>query len=257
MIGAITPPAFKTKTPQPPSTRGLEGFYKTSCGKHLGVEVENNLNKSWNDQNLSHCHILCIGFPVPGIKALSQKGASFALFTPGFLGAKKMVRKGMNFSATGDEAHLPFRQGSYDRAYIFHALEYMEDQVSFLEELWKVLSPGGRIFLMVPNKKGPWKKFGLPKPEAAKEFLTRDIKSLLRGKGFAIAGCFGAAYGLPVDFFGTPLFSGLLKTLSGGGTGGFPGFLILEAQKTTGSARGIPVRTLRPVRAKPAAPIRG
>jgi len=158
-------------------------------------------------------------------------GQSFAVFSPYFLGPNKCKYKGLNISLVGDEAHLPFPEGSYDRVLIFHALEYMEDPRSFMEGVWKLLSPGGSVFLMVPNKKGAWKQNGLPNPELAKPFLFREVKSFLEQNGFTVGRNFGASYGLPVDFFGTVIFSGLLKRLSGGGAVGFPGFLIFEAEK--------------------------
>lgn len=233
------------------TVKNFEAFYKTTSGNYLSNEIENLLIRSWSEADIARCHTLCLGYPPPGLKAVSSKAASFALFTPAFLGPKKMIKNGKSYSAMGDETHLPLHPGSYDRALIFHALEYMEDPVSFLEEVWKVLSPGGRVFMMVPNKKGAWKKSGIPTTAATKGFLFREIKTLLMEKGFTITGNFGASYGLPVDFFGTVLFSGLLKTLSGGGSVGFPGFLIFEAEKHTTPATCRPTPAYRTSPAKP------
>lgn len=243
-------PGGKTR-PSDPTVKAFERFYKTASGKYLSNEIENLLIRGWAEAELARCHILCLGFPPPGLKVVTPKAASFALFTPAFLGPKKMVQKGLNISALGDEAHLPFHSGSYDLAFIFHALEYIEDPVSFLEEVWKVLSPGGRVLVMVPNRKGAWRKSGVPYSKATRGFLFREIKTLLSDKGFTITGNFGASYGLPVDFFGTVLFSGLLKTLSGGGSVGFPGFLIFEAEKRTGTSPCPPARVFRTSPAKP------
>ena len=145
---------------------------------------------------------------------------------------------------------MPIHPASYDRIINLHTLEYSEDPVSFMEETWKILSPGGKLFLMVPNKKGAWKKSGVPKTCSTKGYLFKDIKKLLTENGFIISDNHGASYGLPVDFFGKVLFSGLLKTLSGGGTVGFPGFLIFEAEKRTNPAICRPARTLKTSPAK-------
>ncbi len=238
--------------PSAPSSKNLDVFYQTPTGKKLSNEIENCLTSSWPREELKECHLLCVGFPPPGIMETCLQGKSFALFSPSFLGSKKIVRKGQNMSAVGNEADLPFREGSYDRILIFHALEYTEDAVSFIEGLWKVLSPGGRIFLMVPNKKGAWKKTGLPKPDLANPFLFQEVRSFLEKNGFTLINNYGAWYGLPVDFFGTVLFSGLLKRLSGGGSVGFPGFLIFEAEKKIISPIYKPIRAFKKVPAKPA-----
>jgi hypothetical protein len=238
--------------PSAPSSKNLDAFYRTSTGKYLSNEIENCLTSSWPREELKDYHMLCVGFPPPGIMENSLQGESFALFSPSFLGSKKIVRKGQNMSAVGDETHLPFREGSYDRVLVFHALEYTEDETSLIEGVWKVLSPGGRIFLMVPNKKGAWKKSGLPYPEMAKSFLFREVRSFLKKNGFTLVSNYGAWFGLPVDFFGTVLFSGLLKRLSGGGSVGFPGFLIFEAEKKIISPICKPTRAFKKVPANPA-----
>ena len=238
--------------PSAPSSKKLNAFYQASTGKYLSNEIENCLTSSWPREELKECHLLCVGFPPPGIMETCLQGKSFALLSPSFLGSKKIVRKGRNMSAVGDETHLPFREGSYDRILVFHALEYTQDTVSFIEGLWKVLSPGGRIFLMVPNKKGAWKKSGLPYPDLAKSFLFREVRSFLEKNGFTLINNYGIWYGLPVDFFGTILFSGLLKRLSGGSSVGFPGFLIFEAEKKIISPICKPTRTFKKVPANPA-----
>jgi len=209
----------------------LEGFYRSPSGRYLSNEIENCLSSIWAGSDLKQCHLLCVGFPPPGIMKTALSGQSFAVFSPGFLGPNKIDNKGLNISLVGDETHLPFPEGSYDRVLVFHALEYMEDPRSFIEEVWKILSPGGRVFLMTPNKKGAWKKTGLPNSELAKPYLFREVRSFLEQNGFTVGKNFGASYGLPVDFFGMVLFSGLLRRLSGGGAVGFPGFLIFEAEK--------------------------
>jgi len=113
------------------SVNSFDAFYKTISGNYLSNEIENLLNRSWVETDIARCHILCLGYPPPGLKTVSPKAASFALFTPAFLGPKKMLMNGKSFSTMGDETHLPLHSGSYDHALIFHALEYMEDPVSF------------------------------------------------------------------------------------------------------------------------------
>ena len=87
----------------------------------------------------------------------------------------------------------------------------------------------------------------------AKAFLFRNVRTLLAKNGFSLIQNYGAWYGLPVDFFGTVLFSGLLKRLSGGGSVGFPGFLIFEAEKVDNTAICKPARTFKKAPAKPVA----
>lgn len=232
--------------------KDLEGFYRSDRGKALAREISHCLLVNWRDKDLKDQHLICFGYPPPGLKAVLKKGLSAAVFLPSFLGQKIFKLRKVNVSALGDENHLPFRPGSYDGALVFHALEYMQDQQSFIEEVWRVLGPGGRIFIMVPNKTGPWKKSGVagePRP-----FRYRDARQLLENNGFSIVDSYGILYGLPVGFIRKILFSGLLRTLSGGTLAGFPGFLIIEARKRTGPEKikfKEPLRVVPGVRVNP------
>lgn len=47
-------------------------------------------------------------------------------------------------------AQLPFQDGSYDVIFIFDVLEHVEDDLLFISECNRILSPGGRVIATVP-----------------------------------------------------------------------------------------------------------
>lgn len=51
---------------------------------------------------------------------------------------------------------LPFAEGTFGLCTFFDVLEHIEDEASFLQELRRVLTPGGRIFLSVPAYRFLW-----------------------------------------------------------------------------------------------------
>jgi SAM-dependent methyltransferase len=51
----------------------------------------------------------------------------------------------------GDAHHLPFRNESFREAYMSHVLEHLENPGAALLEARRVLVPGGRVFVWVPN----------------------------------------------------------------------------------------------------------
>ncbi len=217
-----------------PEAEAFGNFYKTKRGEDLNNEIIKSLAVGWPKKTVSRCHILTIGYPLPGLKKLFKKALSFAVFFPAFMGPNEVKWRGRNVSAVVNETRLPLRQGSYDAAFVFHSLEFMTDPVSFLEDLWRTLAPAGRVTVLVPNRRAGWKKSGVPGQEEANPFLFREVKTLLEGAGFKPINSYGVFYGLPVGFLQTILFSGLLKTLSGGSFAGLPGFMIVEAEKNTG-----------------------
>ena len=52
--------------------------------------------------------------------------------------------------------HLPFREESFDAVTMIEVLEHTRSDTQVLEECFRVLKPGGRLILFVPNKLYPF-----------------------------------------------------------------------------------------------------
>jgi 2-polyprenyl-3-methyl-5-hydroxy-6-metoxy-1,4-benzoquinol methylase len=50
---------------------------------------------------------------------------------------------------------LPFEDASFDVVISHHVIEHVQDQVRHLQEIWRVLRPGGVCYLATPNKSSP------------------------------------------------------------------------------------------------------
>src|SRR5258708_19671694 len=60
---------------------------------------------------------------------------------------------GANAVALADEGELPLQDFSIDRALLVHSLEYSEQVRALLKEVWRVLAGGGRLMVVVPNRR--------------------------------------------------------------------------------------------------------
>lgn len=218
-----------------PWVPAFEKFYKTARGQILDEEIARSLAVNWQAEDVKTCHFLTVGFPVPSILSGLEEAKSLSVFLPRLIGPKKVSWKKKNVSVVGDPLHISFFPGSFDAAFVFHGLEFMEDPRSFLEDLWKILSPNGKLMIMVPNRMGGWKGSGVPGQTNIKSFVYKDIQNLLQETGFAPKAFYGICYGLPAGYFRKMLFSKILRVLSGGSLAGFPGFLIFEAEKGSGA----------------------
>jgi ubiquinone/menaquinone biosynthesis C-methylase UbiE len=52
----------------------------------------------------------------------------------------------------GDAYSLPFRNGSFDEVILEEIVEHFENQEKAIDEVFRVLKPGGQVILSTPNK---------------------------------------------------------------------------------------------------------
>lgn len=83
---------------------------------------------------------------------------------------------------------------SFDLATMWHALEHLHDPITILRETGKLLAPGGRLVLAVPNAAG-WQSqwfgthwFGLELPRHLTHFTAKSLTKTLNAAGFEIKG---------------------------------------------------------------------
>ena len=59
-------------------------------------------------------------------------------------------------AAVGDVRDLPFRDASFDAIYSMGTIEHFEETERAVEEMARVLKPGGRAIVGVPNRHDPF-----------------------------------------------------------------------------------------------------
>lgn len=81
-----------------------------------------------------------------------------------------------------DGRTLPFGDSVFDLAVAFQVIEHTDDDRGFLEEVRRVLKPGGTCLLTTPNRlhrlkpgQKPWYKFH------KREYTREELESLMRG----------------------------------------------------------------------------
>jgi SAM-dependent methyltransferase len=92
-------------------------------------------------------------------------------------------------ASAADLTRLPFASGTFDLVVASHVLEHIGDDVSAIQEIHRVLRPGGVAVLPVPIvHSGPTVEYGHPR--ADEEMHVRapglDYFDRFRGAGFAV-----------------------------------------------------------------------
>jgi SAM-dependent methyltransferase len=97
--------------------------------------------------------------------------------------------------AVGDVRDLPFRADSFDAIYSMGTIEHFDETVRAVEEMARVLKPGGRAIIGVPNRHDPFLRplfvtvlqaIGLYGYGFEKSYTRRGLKQMLEGAGLSV-----------------------------------------------------------------------
>jgi SAM-dependent methyltransferase len=96
---------------------------------------------------------------------------------------------------------LPFRDGALDAITAFDVVEHFPDDIGCLDELRRVLRPGGRLLISVPAYKWAWSSFDVQAGHY-RRYSRATLTARLRQVGFTIE---RATYAFAATL---PLFAG-------------------------------------------------
>lgn len=95
--------------------------------------------------------------------------------------AAKQKYKGANLEyITGRAEKIPAANESYDMVVSFETLEHLSDHGAMMQEIKRVLKPGGLLLISTPDKKTYSDETGYKNPFHQKELYTAEFTSLLK-----------------------------------------------------------------------------
>lgn len=116
-----------------------------------------------------------------GYLAARARSVTGGDITPSLVAAAQRHHGGRIPVSVFDAQALPFPDGSFDLVLLFEALYYLPDAPRFLAEARRVLRPGGRLLLSMPNPE--WADFN-PSPFSVRYYAAGQLSALLDAAGF-------------------------------------------------------------------------
>ena len=92
--------------------------------------------------------------------------------------------EGPNRATLAEEGELPLPDFSVDRVLLVHGLEFSEQTRPLLKEIWRVLAGGGRLIVVVPNRRGIWARLDNTPFGQGSPYTPSQLSHLLREEGF-------------------------------------------------------------------------
>ncbi|ABS63198.1 Methyltransferase type 11 [Parvibaculum lavamentivorans DS-1] len=231
----------------------LRDFYGRPLGRAAQYHISRRIRQIWPD--VRGLNMLGLGFATPYLAPFLSEAQRVVGLMPARQGVLHWPPEGKSLTGLVDERELPLEDESMDRVLVVHGLEASESMRGMLRQIWRVLAPGGRVLIVVPNRRGLWARreatpFGHGQP-----FSRVQLTQLLRESMFSPSAWEVALFAPPFDW------RPLLRSASAWERAGhilwprFSGVIIVEATKQIYAATPLPVSRKVKARVRAIAPI--
>jgi SAM-dependent methyltransferase len=157
----------------------LRSFYAGPLGSLAQRVIAQAVRQRW--ESVRDCAVLGVGYALPFIEQFRQDQPDRILaFMPATMGVSAWPAGRLSAAALVDLDDLPLRDQTVDRVLLLHALEMAHDPAGVLEEIWRVLAPGGRLVAVVPNRRGFWARTDNNPFAQGQPFSRRQLTALMR-----------------------------------------------------------------------------
>ncbi len=161
----------------------LRAFYATPLGRAAQRFVGRIVRERW--ANCAGFSMVGIGYATPYLGGFRDEAVRVLAFMPAEQGVVNWPEDGPSASALVETTMLPLPDSCMDRVLVVHALEMSEHPHDFLTEIWRVLTPGGRLIVVAPNRQGLWARFDRTPFGHGKPYSRSQLRELLRESLFS------------------------------------------------------------------------
>lgn len=212
-----------------PHVIDLSEFYDGRLGHMARRLIRRRLREAWPD--VSGYSMLALGYPTPYLRPFRDEAERLLVMMPAQQGVMQWPPDGPNQVALADESDLPLPDASVDRVLLVHALESSEAMRPMLREVWRVMASGGRMLLVVPNRRGIWARFERTPFGQGTPFTPPQLSRLLRENLFSPLRTEAALYAPPFDSRMVLRAATAWEQLGGRLGRTFAGVLVVEVSK--------------------------
>ncbi|WP_274423101.1 class I SAM-dependent methyltransferase [Chelativorans sp. YIM 93263] len=219
----------------------FRSFYASLLGRLAERSIAMALSSLWT--KLPQERLVGFGYAVPWLERFGADAERVFAFMPARQGAVRWPVGKPSATALVMEDELPLPDSSVDRVLLVHALEHAENPDQMLLEIWRVLAPGGRLVLVVPNRRGLWARFEHTPFGTGRPYSRSQLTELLRSANFTPGAWADSLHFPPARRRWIMRFHNFLES---GGRRFWPlfaGVLVVEAEKRL--QQGIPALARR------------
>jgi SAM-dependent methyltransferase len=215
----------------------LRSFYASDLGVLAERAITMAISSIWT--KLPNERLVGLGYALPWLDRFGADTERVFAFMPATQGAVVWPPGGPSATALVFDEELPLVDASIDRMLLVHSLEHAESPRETLKEIWRVLSPNGRVVIVVPNRRGVWARFEHTPFGTGRPFSRGQLNGLLREANFTPSAWSEALLFPPSKRRFIMRFHNILERSGRRFWPIFSGVIVVEAQKRL--YQGLPV----------------
>jgi len=175
----------------------LRDFYQRPLGQLVRRLLLARIRARW--RGLNGETLIGLGFPSPYLGAFRGEADRIGSFMPASQGALVWPSTAPSLTVLVDEEHLPLPDRSVNRLLAVHCLEVAERPRPLLREVWRVLTPEGRLLIVVPNRSGVWARLDTTPFGQGRPYSRGQLQRLLADALFTPLDVTNALYVPPIE----------------------------------------------------------
>jgi SAM-dependent methyltransferase len=160
----------------------LRQFYHSRLGRFAEQSIGMALSSVW--ARLPEERLVGLGYAVPYLDRFRADTERTFAFMPAGQGAVNWPVAELSSTALIFDEELPLPDSSIDRVLMVHSLEFAENPRETMKELWRILAPGGRLVIVVPNRRGVWARMEHTPFGSGRPYSRGQLTALLRETNF-------------------------------------------------------------------------
>jgi SAM-dependent methyltransferase len=229
----------------------LRQFYASPLGLVARRLIRRRLRALWPE--VAGLRVLALGYGTPYLRPFLDEAERVIALMPDRQGVTHWPPGEPGLVGLCEEAALPLPDAFFDRIVLVHAVECSEQLRRMLREVWRVLAGGGRLVVVVPNRRGLWARLERTPFGHGHPYSQPQLERLLRDNLFLPVRTVPALYMPPSRRRFVRRLATAWERVGERWATPFGGVLLTEAEKQVYA--GTPLRVAEPSRRRRTAPV--
>ncbi len=157
-------------------------YYRTQLGRAAQRAIRDQVVELWPEAKGQT--VVGYGFALPLLRPYLTDARRTIGLMPGPQGVMHWPTGRENISVLCEESRWPLETGHVDKLILLHGLETSDNPAALLDECFRVLGPGGKAIIIVPNRAGIWSRTDVTPFGSGRPYSAKQLDALLKQHQF-------------------------------------------------------------------------